>query len=95
MPNRIPEGGRFNPLSFGRRGPDQRDRLSPAQIRQIARAVARTPEVMVKVLPSGATSVAAVHRHLGYVGRNREVELQTDDGQPLQDREAASDLIHD
>jgi hypothetical protein len=95
MPNRTPEGGLFDPLSFGRRGPERRDRLSPAQIRQIARTVARTPEVMVKVLPSGATSVAAVRQHLAYVGRNGEVELQTDDGQSLQDRGAAADLVQD
>ncbi|MGO9038673.1 MAG: relaxase/mobilization nuclease domain-containing protein [Steroidobacteraceae bacterium] len=95
MPNRIPESGLFDPLSFGRRGPDRRDRLSPAQIQQIARTVALTPEVMVKVLPSAASSVAAVRQHLAYVGRNGEVELQTDDGQRLQDREAASDLIQD
>jgi hypothetical protein len=95
MPNRIPESGLFDPLSFGRRGPDRRDRLSPAQIRQIARTVARTPEVMVKVLPSAATSVAAVRQHLTYVGRNGEVELRTDDGQRLQDREAAADLVQD
>jgi hypothetical protein len=95
MPNRVPEGGLFDPLSFGRRGPDRRDRLSPAQIRQIARTVARTPEVMVKVLPSAATSVSAVRQHLAYVGRNGEVALQTDDGQQLQDREAAADLVQD
>jgi hypothetical protein len=85
----------FDPVSFGRRGPDRRDRLSPAQIRQIARTVARTPEVMIKVLPSGASSVAAVRKHLAYVGRNGEVELQTDDGQRVQDREAAADLVQD
>jgi hypothetical protein len=95
MSNRIREGGLFDPLSFGRRGPDRRDRLLPGQIRQIARTVARTPEVMVKVLPSAATSVAAVRQHLAYVGRNGEVELQTDDGQRLQHREAAADLLQD
>jgi hypothetical protein len=48
--------------SYARRGPDRRDRLSPAQIELIARTVHRTSEVMVKVLtgegrtpePSGA-----------------------------------------
>ena len=95
MANLIPEGGLFDLLSFGRRRPGRRDRLSPAQIEQIARTVARTPEVMVKVLPSGASSVAAVRQHLAYVGRNGEVELQTDDGQRLQDRDAAADLVQD
>jgi len=73
----------------------RRDRLSPAQIQQIARTVARTPEVMVKVLPAGANSVAAVRQHLAYVGRQGDVELQTDDGQRLQDRDAAGALIED
>jgi hypothetical protein len=95
MRNRVPEGPVFDLLSYGRRGPGLRDRLSPAQIQQIARTVARTPEVMVKVLPAGANSLAAVRQHLAYVGRQGDVELQTDDGQRLQDREAAADLIED
>ena len=95
MPSRIPEGRLFDLVSHVRRGPGWRNRLSPAQIQQIARIVARTPEVMVKVLPAGANSVASVRRHLAYVGRQGDVELLTDDGQRLQDRDAASDLIGD
>jgi hypothetical protein len=95
MPNRIPEVPLFDLVSHGRRGPERRDRLSPAQIQQIALTVARSPEVMVKVLPAGANSVAAVRQHLAYVGRQGEVELLTDDGQRLQDRDAAADLIGD
>jgi hypothetical protein len=95
MPNRSPEGPLFELVSHGRRGPGRRDRLSPAQIQQIARTVARTPEVMVKVLPAGANSVAAVRQQLAYVGRQGEVELQTDDGQRLRDRETPADLIED
>lgn len=79
-------------VSHGRRGPERRDRLSPAQTQQVARTVARTPEVMVKVLPAGANSVAAVRQHLAYVGRQGDVELLTDDGQRLQDRDATTDL---
>lgn len=93
MHNRIPDGLLFDPLSLGRRGPGQRDRLSPAQIQQIARTVARTPEVMVKVLSAGASSAAAVKRHLAYVGRQGDVALLTDDGQPLEGREATADLV--
>ncbi len=95
MPNRIPEGPLFELVSHGRRGPGRRDRLSPTQIQQIARTVARTPEVMVKVLPAGANSVAAVRQHLAYVGRQGDVELLTDDGQRLQDPDAAADLVED
>jgi hypothetical protein len=50
---------------------------------------------MVKVLPAGANSLAAVRQHLAYVGRQGDVELQTDDGQRLQDPEATADLIED
>jgi hypothetical protein len=95
MRNRVPEGPVFDLVSYGRRGPGLRDRLSLAQMQQIARTVACTPEVMVKVLPGGANSLAAVRQHLAYVGRQGDVELQTDDGQRLQDREAAADLIED
>jgi hypothetical protein len=64
MWNRAPEGPLFDPRSLGRRGPGQRDRLSPAQIQQIARTVARTPEVMVKVLPAGAgEALRQIHRY--------------------------------
>jgi len=59
------------------------------------RTVTRTPEVMVKVLPSAANSASAVRKHLAYVGRNGEVELKTDDGRQLEDREAAADLTED
>ena len=83
MPNRIPEVPLFDLVSHGRRGPGRRDRLSPVRIQQIACTVARTPEVMVKVLPAGANSVAAVRQYLAYVGRQGEVELLTDDGQRL------------
>jgi len=92
---RAPEDPLFDPISFGRRGPGRRDRLSPAHIEQIVRTVSRTPEVMVKVLPSAANSASAVRKHLAYVGRNGEVELETDDGRHLEDRDAAADLIED
>lgn len=92
---RAPEDPLFEPISFGRRGPGRRDRLSPAQIEQIARTVSRTPEVMVKVLRSAANSASAVRNHLAYVGRNGEVELQTDDGRHLEYGDAAADLIED
>jgi hypothetical protein len=92
---RAPEDLLFDPISFGQRGPERRDRLSPAHIEQIVRTVSRTPEVMVKVLPSAANSAAALRKHLAYVGRNNKVELETDDGRQLQDRDAAADLIED
>jgi hypothetical protein len=75
MPNRNPEAPLFDLVSHGRRGPGRRDCLSPAQIQQIARTVARTPEVMVKVLPASANLVGSVRRHLAYVGRQGDVSM--------------------
>ena len=85
----------FDLMSYARRGPGRRDHLSPAQILQIARTVQRTPEVMVKVLPRGTNSLASVQKHLGYIGRNGDVPLETDDGETLPSRQTAKDLLAD
>lgn len=95
MPYHLPDEPWLDPRSFGRLAIGRRDRLSPAHLQQIARTVARTPEVMVKVLPSAANSLGAVRRHLAYVSRHGEVELLTDDGQRLEGRDADAGLVDD
>lgn len=85
----------FDLMSHARRGPGRRDHLSPAQIQQIARTVQRTPEVMVKVLPRGTNSLASVQNHLGYIGRNGDVPLETDEGETLPSWQTAKDLLAD
>jgi hypothetical protein len=85
----------FDLFSYVRPGPGRRDRLSPAEIEQIARTVRRTPEVMVKVLPRGAQTAGAVRKHLDYIGRKGELELETDDGERLQGRDAGEELVED
>src|ERR1700722_8602479 len=80
MPNRTLKEPMFDLLSYARPGPGRRDRISPTEIRQIERTVRRTPEVMVKVLRMGATDLAAVRKHLDYIGRKGELDLETDDG---------------
>jgi hypothetical protein len=55
--------------------------MSPTDIRQVARTVGRTPEVMVKILSKGANDLTAVRKHLDYIGRKGKVELETDDGE--------------
>jgi hypothetical protein len=52
----------FDLVSVARRGPGQRDKLSPSEIAQIARTTRRVPEAMVKVLPKGATTSRAVKK---------------------------------
>lgn len=73
----------FDLVSVARRGPGRRDKLSPSELAQIARTTRQVPEAMVKVLPKGATTSRAVKRHLDYVGRHGELELETDDGTRL------------
>ena len=88
-------GQGFDLFSYARRGPGRRDHLSPAEVAQIGRTVHRTPEVMVKVLTQGAADLGAVRRHLGYIGRKGEVELETDDGRSLAGPDAGDGLPDD
>ena len=88
MPSHGSSEAQFDLVSHGRRGPGRRDRLTPAQIAQISRTVRRVPEVMVKVLSTGTTSVKGVQKHLDYIGRKGELDLETDEGQKLRGEEA-------
>jgi hypothetical protein len=68
--------------------------LTPAQVEQIRRTVGRTPEAVVKVLPRASNDLKAVGKHLDYIGRNGELELETDDGDRLGGR-IGKDLLND
>jgi relaxase-like protein len=71
-------------VSYGRGGPHETDgRLTSVQLEQVRRTVGRTPEVLVKVLPRASNDLKAVGKHLAYIGRNGELELETDDGESL------------
>ena len=87
MPRRLIDAGGAQPLldiaSYARRGPGRRDHLSHDEIELITRTVRRTPEVMVKVLSRGGQDLKAVGRHLAYLNRGGELEIETDDGQRL------------
>jgi hypothetical protein len=95
MNRQIAEELAFNFRAYGRNGRGDRIQLSPAQARMVARTAARTMEVMVKVLSSGATSAKAVQRHIDYVARKGEVELHTDDGELLHGKGSGSSLAED
>lgn len=79
--------------SYARHGPGRRDRLSQAQMAVIARTVQRTPEVMVKVLNRGGTNLGAVRRHINYLDRGGELEIETDEGERLEGKGAAEVLL--
>ena len=80
--------------SYARGGPGAPNRLTPAQVEQIRRTVRRTPEAVVKVLPRNSNDLKAAGKHLDYVGRHGELELEGDDGERLQGR-IAKELLED
>jgi Relaxase/Mobilisation nuclease domain len=99
MPRQLIDLGGGAPLldisSYARHGPGRRDHLSPGQIAYIARTVHRTPEVMVKVLTHGARDLKAVARHIKYLARDGEVEIETDDGRRLEGKGVEKELLED
>jgi predicted transcriptional regulator len=99
MPRRLINVAGARPLldiaSYARRGPGRRDRLSQDEIELIARTARRTPEVMVKVLSRGGQDLKAIGRHLGYLNRGGEVDIETDDGQRLSGKGVEKELLED
>src|SRR5579864_6189190 len=99
MPARLIDVGTGKPLldiaSYARRGPGRRDHLSHDERELIERTVRRTPEVMVKVLSRGGQDLKAIGRHLGYLNRGGEVDIETDDGQRLSGKGIEKELLDD
>ena len=82
-------------VSYGRGGPRETGgRLTTDQLEQIRRTVRRTPEAVVKVLPRASNDFKAVGKHVDYIGRNGELELETDDGERMSGR-IGRDLLDD
>ena len=90
MPRQLIRAGESRPLldltSYARRGPGRRDHLSPPEIELISLTVRRTPEVMVKVLTHGGQNLKSIQRHLEYLDRSGDLEIETDDGQQRGER---------
>jgi hypothetical protein len=82
----------FDLLSYARRGPGRRDRVTSTDVSQIARTAGRTPEVMVKVLSRSANDLNSVRKHLEYIGRKGKVDLEGDGGEK---QHTPKDLLDD
>jgi hypothetical protein len=82
-------------VSYGRALSEPERPLSNGQIKLITRTVGRTPEVMVKVVNKGSSSLAGVGGHVGYIGRQGAVELETDEGEVLQGPDVGKTLLED
>ncbi len=97
-PFRLPhnaEGGMLlNIASYARGGPRAADRLTPSQIEQIRLTVNHAPEAVVKVLPRSSNDLKAVGKHIDYIGRRGNLELEGDNGERLQGRVAGA-LLED
>lgn len=81
--------------SYARRGPGERDGLSPAQVDLIRRTVTRTPEVMVKILARGTQNLKAVRAHIAYLHRHGDLEIETDQGERLIGKDVEYMLVED
>lgn len=98
MPNlKVNLGGQplLDIASYARRGPGRRDRLTPAEIAHISRTVRRVPEAVVKVLSRDSNKFASAGNHLNYIGRRGELELETDDGDRIKDKDLGHQLMED
>jgi hypothetical protein len=85
----------FDFVSYGRGIPGRGRPLSISEIKLITRTVGRTPEVMVKVVNGGSSSLVGVGRHVDYIGRKGEVALETDEGEILQGQDDGNALLED
>ena len=84
----------LNIASYARGSPRAADRLTPSQIEHIRLTVNRAPEAVVKVLPRSSNDLKAVGKHLDYIGRRGNLEMEGDDGEWLQGR-VADALLED
>jgi hypothetical protein len=85
----------FDVASYARLGPGSRDRLSPAEIAQIARTVQRVPEAVVKVQPKGSNDLRSIAQHIDYIGRSGALALETDEGEQIRGKGIGYDVIED
>lgn len=96
MPKRTVDLRSQRPLldiaSYGRRGPDRRLNLTPAEIAHVRRTVQGVPEVMIKV-SGGARTIRGVASHLEYL--EKRAELETDEGGVLTEKGRAGELLKD
>jgi hypothetical protein len=100
MPKRIVDlccgGGRplLDIASYGRSAPGHGRVNTSAEIAHAVRTARGAPEVMVKV-SGGARTLRGVASHLDYIGREGRGDIETDDGQILNEKGIENALLRD
>jgi hypothetical protein len=84
----------FDVASYARRGPGERQ-LSLAELQVIRATVRRHPEVLIKVLTQGGEGLKGVAAHLGYISRDGDVPLETEDGREIATKAEISELLEE
>jgi hypothetical protein len=87
-------GALLDIASYGRRGPGQRRTLQAAEVAHVVRTARGAPEVVVKV-SGGATTIRGVGTHLDYIGREGELDIETDDGRRISEQGFERHIIQD
>ena len=80
--------------SYARGGPGER-RLSFNELQVIGATVRRHPEVMIKVLTRHGGGLKGVAAHLGYVSRQGDLALETDEGREVRGKAEIAELIEE
>lgn len=80
-------------VSLAKRGPGRRESWTLEERETIQRTMRGSPEVMVKVLTQGAVTAKAVAKHMAYLSRRGDLDLETDEGRKVQGIEAEKELL--
>jgi hypothetical protein len=90
IPGQIPL---FDIVSYGKVGPSGSRGFTATEIQSITRTVRRAPEVMVKVT-GGDKNAGAAAAHFSYISRGGDLEIETDLGERITDREEQKALLN-
>jgi hypothetical protein len=96
------DGFGLMPWSRGRKGPVVQPAFNPAtfnpasqeSLAALNRTLNQAPEVMVKVT-GGGRDIGTAQAHVAYIDRHGELDIHTDDGEILNGKDAAKELIDD
>jgi hypothetical protein len=81
-------------VGFARLGRTDRVKLTVGEVAHVLRTARHSPEVVVKV-SGGASTLRGVGAHLDYIGREGELEIETDEGEWITGRGFEHQILED